>query len=44
MAALVIYRHRTNIGRLLKGKENKIGRGGKAPVADSNSAADGEEQ
>ena len=24
MAALVIYRHRTNIGRLLKGEENKI--------------------
>ncbi|MFW6146744.1 MAG: glycerol-3-phosphate 1-O-acyltransferase PlsY, partial [Planctomycetota bacterium] len=25
MAALVIYRHRTNIGRLLRGEENKIG-------------------
>jgi acyl phosphate:glycerol-3-phosphate acyltransferase len=31
MAAMVVFRHRTNLSRLLKGTENKIGRrGGKA--------------
>ena len=40
MAALVVYRHRTNIGRLLRGQENKIGQK-PAPPASSTAASDG---
>jgi glycerol-3-phosphate acyltransferase PlsY len=33
MTALLIYRHRENIGRLVQGKEPRLGAGPKKPAA-----------